>query len=287
MADIRIATRASQLALAQSKLVGRALAAAHPGLAVELVTISTTGDRDRKTPVAALTEVGAFVRAVQYAVLDGAADIAVHSGKDLPVVGPDGLEAVHPERAAPWDVLCGASLHDLGPGAVIGTGSPRRAAQLRLLRPDVEVQEIRGNVDTRLAAVDTGRYDAIVLAEAGLARMGLENRIGHRFALRDMVPAAAQGALTVEARAASEVRTLLKAIDHGPTRTAVETERTVLRLSGAGCRAALGVLAVVGGSEVTATGFVADDRGPRREAATGVDPLSVGRALCDALEIVP
>jgi hydroxymethylbilane synthase len=180
MPDVRIATRSSRLALAQARIVATALTDAHPDIEIELIEVTTTGDRDATTPVAALSEVGAFVRSVQQTVLDGEADMAVHSGKDLPVGGPEGLAAVHPGREEPWDVLCGSSLETLKFGARVGTGSPRRGAQLRRLRPDIAIAEIRGNVETRLRKLDEGDFDAIVLAEAGLRRLGLTDRIDHR-----------------------------------------------------------------------------------------------------------
>src|SRR5665811_425762 len=137
MSELRLATRRSPLALAQANLVATMLA--DQGVTTTLVPIVSTGDRDRVSPVTTLTEVGAFVRAIQEAVLDGRADVAVHSGKDLPVVGPDNLVGFYPERAAPWDVLCGATLDELVAGDIVGTGSPRRSAQLRQLRPDIEI----------------------------------------------------------------------------------------------------------------------------------------------------
>ncbi len=285
MADIRIATRWSTLARTQSEMVAAALSVAHPGLEVALVPVTTTGDRDRVSPVAALTEVGAFVRSVQIAVLEGEADIAVHSGKDLPVAGPSELSAVYPERERPWDVLCGRSLADLPPGGAVGTGSPRRTAQLSALRPDLRIGEIRGNVETRLAKVESGEFDAVVLAEAGLRRLGLEHRIAHRFNLDEMVPAAAQAALSVESVTGSEANGLLAALDHPATRRAVETERLVLERSGAGCRSALGVLATPADERIDVVGFVDDERGSRRATVSGTDPADAAAAMCVALDI--
>ncbi|MGH8944778.1 MAG: hydroxymethylbilane synthase, partial [Acidimicrobiia bacterium] len=209
MSDLRIATRRSRLALAQAAEVTRQLAEAHPGLEVSLVEVTTSGDRDRTSPVATLTEVGAFVRAIQETVLEGKADLAVHSCKDLPVDGPAELAAFYPGREVPWDVLCGSDLASLPSGARVGTGSPRRSAQLQALRPDVEVSDIRGNVDTRLEKVHAGDYDAVVLAEAGLRRLGRKHEIGHRFTLDEMVPAPGQAALAVQARAGTVAADLM------------------------------------------------------------------------------
>lgn len=283
MKPIRIATRASRLALAQAHWVGARLADAHPGLPVTLVEITTTGDADRTTSVTTLGEIGAFVRAVQLAVLDGRADVAVHSCKDLPVAGPDGLTAVFPERESPWDVLCGSTLEGLAAGARVGTGSPRRQAQLRLLRPDLELADIRGNVDTRLRKVSSGEYDAIVLAEAGLNRLGIREEIGDRFDVTQMVPAPAQGALALEVARESDAADIVSALDHPATRVAVEAERGLLERTGAGCRAALGVLAIHAGDDLVLSGFVEDDAGPRRAEIRHADGQEGVRMLQEAL----
>jgi len=279
MSDLSIATRGSALALAQARWVGERLAAAHRGLEVTYVEVTTSGDRDRVTSVTTLTEVGAFVRAVQETVLEGRADVAVHSCKDLPVGGPPDLVSVFPEREVPWDVLCGHSLDSLPHGARVGTGSPRRAAQLRALRPDVEVADIRGNVETRLAKVRSGEFDAVVLAEAGLRRLGLGDEVRHRFALAEMVPAPAQGALAVEIPSDDSRLDLIMAIDHADTRTAVEAERDLLAQTGAGCRSALGVYAKVNGRSMHLTGFVADEEGERHAHAKAPSPEAASRSL--------
>ena len=280
---MRIATRGSDLALAQARWVADRLSDAHDGLECEIVEITTTGDRDRTSPVARLTEVGAFVRAVQHAVLDGRADIAVHSAKDLPVGGPPDLRTVVPSREAPWDVLCGSTLDDLRPGATIGTGSPRRRAQLLALRPDLDVVDIRGNVDTRLGKVDDGTVDAVVLAEAGLRRLGEDGRIDHRFTLEEMVPAPGQAALAVEALDGGDSLELLGAIEDPEAADAVRAERAVLRRTGAGCRSALGALGSAADGSISLVGFVEDEGGRRRAAATGPDPETAAAALADSM----
>jgi hydroxymethylbilane synthase len=265
--------------MAQARWVATMIETSHPGTSVSLLEVTTTGDRDRVSPVATLTEVGAFVRAVQQAVLDGSADVAVHSCKDLPVAGPDGLIVFYPEREVPWDVLCGHDLESLPPGAHVGTGSPRRAAQLSALRPDVEVAEIRGNVGTRLEKIKDGGFDAVVLAEAGLRRIGRSDEVGHRFSLEEMVPAPAQAALAVEMRADDALIDLVAGLDDPATRLAVETERALLELTHAGCRAALGAYAVPVGSGVAVTGFVEDGSGPRRAEAVAESPVEAATAL--------
>lgn len=278
MSEVRLATRKSPLALAQAAIVANALKAV--GVSSSVVPVVTTGDRDPHTAVTELSEVGAFVRAVQGAVLDGRADAAVHSGKDLPVRGPESLVSFHPHRASPYDVMCGSTPAKLAPGAKVGTGSPRRAAQLRLLRPDVEAVGIRGNVGTRVSRVRDGRVDAVILATAGLERLGLEGAIDHRFELHEMVPAPAQAALTVEAKAGSEAAGILGSIDRPEVRLTVEAERELLALTGAGCRSALGALAVVtDDGRIRITGFVADERGPRRGEAEGDTPDEAAASL--------
>lgn len=279
MTDVRIATRRSRLAMAQAREVRDLLMAAHPGLTVSLVKVTTSGDRDRTSSVTTLTEVGAFVRAVQEAVLDGDADLAVHSCKDLPVDGPDGLVAFYPRREEPWDVLCGHDLDGLPGGSVVGTGSPRRSAQLRLQRPDVEVRDIRGNVETRLDKMRKGDYDAIVLAEAGLRRLGLSDEIDHRFSIEEMVPAPAQAALAVEAREDSTTVGLMEAIDDPVVRKAVEAERALLAHTRAGCRSALGALGTVGAEGIRLVGFVEDENGARFGQAVGHDADETARLL--------
>jgi hydroxymethylbilane synthase len=285
MNTIRIATRGSQLALVQARWVGAALQDAHPGLRVELVEVTTTGDLDRTSPVATLTEVGAFVRSVQQAVLDGRADMAVHSCKDMPVHGPDGLRLLFPIRQAPWDVMCGSTVAGLAPGARVGTGSPRRSAQLTMLRPDIVIDEIRGNVDTRLAKVASGEYDAIVLAEAGLIRIGRTDAIAQQLSIDAMVPAPAQGALAVEVPVGGPAEAVAVVLDHAATRRAVETERLVLERTGAGCRSALGVYAEAEGGTIRVHGFVADHQGPRRARAEGPDPEAAAAAIIRALAL--
>lgn len=281
MSELRLATRRSPLALAQTAIVSGLLA--RLGVEAVAVAVETTGDRDRVSGIATLSEVGAFVRAIQEAVLDGRADVAVHSGKDVPVDGPPELVAFHPPRGSPFDVMCGSHPGSLPPGARVGTGSPRRRAQLRLLRAEVETVEVRGNVGTRLGRIGDG-VDAVILAEAGLERLGLVESVAYRFPVAEMVPAPAQGALTVEARRGSEAASLLAVLDHHPTRRAVQSERRLLALTGAGCRAALGAFAVEtadGGLEMT--GFVADERGPRRGWWRSDDPESVAFGLCREL----
>lgn len=283
MDTIRIATRGSNLALVQARWVAARIEAAMPDVSTALIEVTTTGDIDRTSPVATLTEVGAFVRSVQHAVLDGNADVAVHSCKDLPVSGPEELATIYPVRESPWDVLVGAGLGVLGPGARVGTGSPRRTAQLRLLRPDLVIDEIRGNVDTRLAKVSSGEFDAIVLAEAGLIRLGRTDAVTQALRLDQMVPAPAQGALAVEAARSGPWFERLLALDDADTRVSVLTERLLLERTGAGCRSALGALTTRNDGALVTTAFVEDQDGPRRASVWGRTPDASIAALIPLL----
>lgn len=250
---VRIGTRGSALALEQSTIVAGMLRAAHPGIEVEVVTLRTVGDIDQRAPVTQLGD-GAFVRGVEAALLAGDVDIAVHSAKDIPTEEPPGLRlAAFPRRADARDVLVsreGFGFNKLPSGSRLGTGSPRRAAIARALRPDLDVQPIRGNVDTRLRKLDAGEYDAIVLAAAGLARLGLLDRVTAYLDPDVWVPAAGQGVLAVQCRAGDAVESLLAPLDHAPTRAAITAERAVLRRLGSGCRTPVGAHAEVTGTEL-------------------------------------
>ncbi len=275
MTDVRIATRRSPLALAQANLVADLLRALDPALSVNLVEVSTSGDRDRTSAIADLTEIGAFVRSVQQAVMNGDADLTVHSLKDLPVTGPPELVVAIPERVSAFDVLVGSTLDELVPGALVGTGSPRRVSQLLDLRPDLRTTELRGNVETRLARVANGEVDAALLAEAGLSRLGKAGVISERFDSTRMVPAPGQGALAVEARAGSFHAQLAAAIDDPLLQVLVTAERLLLEETAAGCRSALGAYAEWKGPQVSLSAFVADEAGRRRTVVLGPTPAAV------------
>jgi len=276
MTEVRIATRRSPLALAQATRVADLLRSAHDDVSVTLVEVDTTGDRDQAGSIAELSELGAFVRSVQEAVLEGRADLAVHSLKDLPVSGPDELVlAALPERGSPLDVMVGASLDALPAHSVVGTGSPRRVEQLLQLRPDLRTTPLRGNIDTRLRKVAHGEIDAAVLAEAGLDRLGRSDHIRQRLDPAQMVPAPGQGALAVEALRGSGPAELAGSLDDGMLRTLLSAERLLLAETGAGCRAALGALASWEGRDIRLEVFVADGRGRRRGVALGETPEAV------------
>ncbi|MBM4410695.1 MAG: hydroxymethylbilane synthase [Chloroflexi bacterium] len=243
---LRIATRTSTLALVQTNLAGAAIRGAHPGVSVELVEVTTRGDRDQATPLRAMGGEGVFVAAVRDAVRDGRADVAMHSLKDMPSASVPGLViGAMLERADPRDVFVGRGgrrLRDLPAGARVGTSATRRAAILRAMRPDLEIAEIRGNVDTRLAKVERGEYDGAILAAAGLLRLGRLNEATEIYEAQAFLPSPGQGVIALECRADdTSTRILLEAIDHAPTRVAATAERAVLAALGAGCQ--LGVAA--------------------------------------------
>jgi hydroxymethylbilane synthase len=245
-APLRLGSRRSPMAVAQSGDVAR-LITERTGRRVEIVGVTTFGDVSREH----LTQIGGtgvFVSALRESLLRGEVDCAVHSLKDLPTGPADGITiAAIPPRDDPRDALVGrdgAKLADLPPGARIGTGSPRRAAQLALLRADITCVPIRGNANTRLGRVHDGELDGVVLACAGLARIGFTDLISEIFEPDDIVPAPGQGALAVECRTSdTELAALLSSVDHGPTRTAVTAERSLLAALEAGCSAPVGAYA--------------------------------------------
>lgn len=240
MTVLRLGTRGSALALAQAQLVASRLQSAAPNLTVGLVTITTAGDTDQATPLAESERPGWFTSAIQEALQRGEIDIAVHSLKDLPTQRPEGLViAAIPFRHDPRDALVsrtGVPLTALPPGAIVGTSSPRRQAQLRALRPDLEVRPIRGNIETRIRKVQEAEYDAAVLALAGLQRLGRQAEAAQIFGFEEMLPAPGQGALAVECRADDhQARQLLRTIDDPTHRLAVTAERSFLAAIEGGC----------------------------------------------------
>ncbi len=264
--SLLLGTRGSALALAQAETVAAMLREAWPGLEVRLEIIRTGGDRLRDRPLAAFEQKGVFVRELEEALQDGRIRAAVHSLKDLPstLPHPFALAAV-PMREDPRDCLISRDakpLEDLPAGAVVGTGSPRRAAQLLALRPDMKVQDIRGNVDTRLAKLERGEYHAIVLAVAGLRRLGLDGIITQHLEPQVMTGAVGQGALGIETLAGDdEALELLQALDHPPSRAAVEAERALARALNAGCQTPLGALAVCADGKLRLTAALASPDG--------------------------
>ncbi len=291
--NVRIGTRGSPLALAQTGLVTTALEGL--GMACEVVTIRTEGDRHPTHPTMALG-VGAFVKDLEAALLDARIDLAVHSAKDLPGEAPS--EAPHGvvmaaflPRDDPGDVLItrdGAGLRTLAAGAVVGTDSPRRQAFLLAARPDLVMRGIRGNIDTRLRKLEAGEVDALVLAAAGLVRLGLNDRAVERLDVAVMLPAVGQGAVVVQARAGAEdLRHRLAALDDAPTRAAVEAERAFLAALGGGCQRPIAALGTIDGDRLALDGAVLDPNGTQviRDRLDGPigDPAGLGAALAARL----
>ncbi|MGL4381567.1 MAG: hydroxymethylbilane synthase [Vibrio sp.] len=278
---IRIATRQSPLALWQANYVKEALIAAHPGLQVELVTMVTRGDVILDTPLAKVGGKGLFVKELEIAMLEGRADLAVHSMKDVPVDFPPGLGLVTIcEREDPRDALVSnhyASLDDLPMGAVVGTCSLRRQSQLKAVRPDLVIKELRGNVGTRLNKLDAGEYDAIILAAAGLKRLKLANRIRSFIEPEQSLPAVGQGAVGIECRLDDQrVRALLAPLNHRDSADRVLAERAMnLTLQG-GCQVPIGSYALLDGDQIWLRALVGEPdgsqivrgeiRGPRSDA---------------------
>ena len=284
MTRLRLATRGSRLALAQSELVAAALRASHPGIELELVRVRSEGDIDRDSPLTEIGGRGVFVRAVEQALLDGRAEIAVHSLKDVPTAAIEELTlaAILP-RGDARDALVssgGRRLAALPSGARVGTGSRRRALLLRALRPDIEVAPIRGNVDTRLGKVESGEYDAVVLAAAGLARLGRLEEATQLFEPMEFLPSPGQGALAVQCRGDdAATRGLLAGIDDAATRAAVEAERGVLAELGSGCSVPVGAYAQIADGLLALRAMIGDDAGEQASFGDAAGPADEAEAL--------
>lgn len=277
---LRLGTRGSDLARTQSGHVADALTAA-TGRPVELVIIKTRGDAVRDRPLREIGGKGLFTKEIEDAMLSGEVDLAVHSMKDMPTDNPPGLDIVAiPERVDPRDVLVGARLDDLPEGAIVGTGSARRAMQLRALRPDLQIRGIRGNVETRIGKQRAGEYHAVVLAFAGLTRLGRADDATDILDVDRMVPAVGQGALAVQCRADDRaVIEVLEAIHHPPTATCVEAERSFLHAVSGGCSAPAAAHARLIDGEIVLDGvWSTDEHEPQRRLQLRSDPLHV-RAL--------
>lgn len=260
----RLASRGSALALWQARHVQALLRDARPDIGVEIEVVTTTGDRITDVPLAQIGDTGLFTKEVDRAVLDGRADFAVHSLKDVPTQPPEGLVlAAVPLREDPRDALVVApgrprTLSALPEDARVGTSSLRRRALLRQDRPDLDIVDLRGNLDSRLARVQDGQYDAILLAFAGLRRMGWEAEIAQLMEPPRWLPAPGQGALGIICRADdTEMREWLAGLDHAPTRAAVTAERMLLRTLEGGCQIPIGALATIEDDELHLHAFVA------------------------------
>lgn len=305
--SLRLGTRGSALALVQSNWVARRLQALHPGLVVERVTIKTRGDRIREVALSRVGGKGLFVKEIETALLSGRVDVAVHSLKDLPTELPDGLcLAAVPAREDPRDALLlphraagtmddppadGKVLSRLHPGAVVGTSSLRRQAQLLHLRPDLTVHDLRGNVDTRLRKLDAGGYDAIILSAAGLKRLEYEDRLTRLLNPPGWLPAAGQGALAVECRSGdARTRELVAVLDDPRTGVAVAAERSLLAALGGGCQVPLGALCEHRSGGLCLSAFVAAPSGTpfvhHTATAPGADEsaaVTLGKRTAEAL----
>ncbi len=287
-----VGTRGSRLALRQTELIIDALRGRHPELQFEVREVCTEGDERSQASLSSIGGQGVFVKELEAALLRGEVDLAVHSLKDMPADLASGLTvAAIPRRADPRDALVsrgGATIATLPDGARVGTGSARRAVQLRALRADLEPVDIRGNVETRIRKVDEGEVDAVLLAAAGLGRLDLLDRAAELLAPDRMLPAVGQGALAVEVRADdAELIELLAAIDHRESRLACESERAFLARLGGGCRLPFGALAEIEGGTLRVRGFISDAEGGsafRMEASGPADEAeSIGIQLAERL----
>ena len=268
MRRIRIGTRGSRLALVQTHSVADAIRAKHPEVAVVVEIIETQGDRVLDRPLSAIGDAGVFIKEIEAALLEERVDLAVHSMKDLPSKLTDGLAlAATTERFDPRDVLVArsaSSLETLSRGGTVATGSLRRRSQLLALRPDLKVEDLRGNVPTRLEKFDRSTWDAIILAGAGLERLGLATRIRSYIPLESMLPAVGQGALALETRASDrEIAETLAFLSHAPTERAVVSERSFLARLEGGCRVPIAAYAEIRGGSLSLRGYVGAVDGSR------------------------
>lgn len=287
-ASLTIATRESALALWQAHHVRDRLAALYPGIEVRILGMTTEGDRRLSTSLAKIGGKGLFVKELENALEAGSADLAVHSMKDVPMDVPDGFTiAAILEREDPRDAFVSnshAALSDLPAGACVGTSSLRRESQIRARRPDLVLEALRGNVNTRLRKLDEGQYDAIILAAAGLKRLEMAHRITAFIEPEQSLPANGQGAVGIECRLDDhELHALLAPLEHAETRIRVLTERAMNRALQGGCQVPIGAYALVQGNEVWLRGLVGSPDGARviRDEIRG--PLADGEALGEAL----
>lgn len=280
---LRIGSRGSKLALWQAEWVKARLEEAGHSCTIEI--IKTTGDKILDVPLAKIGGKGLFTKEIEEALLDGRIDLAVHSLKDLPTELPPGLAlACIPQREDPRDAMVGSTLADLAPGARVGTSSLRRAAQLRALRPDLKILDIRGNVDTRLRKQQEGQYDALVMASAGLTRLGLSQHIAEYLDPASFLPAVAQGALAIETRAdKGPAWQACQALHDASAGVEATAERALLAGLGGGCQVPLGANAVLNGAELLLRAAVVSPDGQRlvrkQIAGSADDAAALGEAL--------
>lgn len=287
---IIIGTRGSKLALWQANFIADCLRAEHVGLEVALKHITTKGDKILDVPLAKIGGKGLFTKELEEAMLSGEIDLAVHSLKDMPTVLPEGLIlAAVTERTDPGDAFVSCDyecLEALPEGARLGTSSLRRRAQILACHPDLQVLDLRGNVDTRLRRLDEGNFDAIILAAAGLKRLGLSDRIRQILPTAVCLPAVGQGALAVEARGGdAEVGSLLTFLDHAGTRTAVSAERAFLRIAEGGCQVPIGVYAAVKEKTVLVDALISDLDGKKVLRGQISGPIETAEHLGETLAL--
>ncbi len=281
---IRIATRGSDLALWQANYVKSRLEQSHSDLRVELKIMKTRGDKILDVPLAKVGGKGLFVKELETALLAGEADLAVHSMKDVPMEFPEGLGlAVICEREQPTDAFVSnqyATLADLPEGATVGTSSLRRQCHLQALRRDLRIVFLRGNVNTRLAKLDAGQYDAIILASAGLIRLGMAERIRQALTPEQSLPAAGQGAVGIETRSDDvDIQALLQPLHHEPTSHCVVAERAMNRHLNGGCQVPIAGYAILEGDQLYLRGIVAEPEGDRVLYAEQRAPLAAAESL--------
>lgn len=288
--NVRIGTRGSKLALWQANHLADLLRQKHPGIEIELETIKTTGDRVLDRPLAEIGGKGLFVKEIEDALLSGRIDLAIHSLKDVPAELPPGLGLVtFLPREDPRDALCvrgRKNLAELPEGAHVGTSSLRRQVQLKRARPDLRISPLRGNVDTRLRKLDDGEYDAIILAAAGLKRLGLDGQIGELVSTETMIPAVGQGILAIEARLEDmETRHLLGPLNDSEASEAARCERALLAGMGGSCWLPMGAHARQAAGGLLLTAFVSSIDGScfLRHDATGTDPVHLGTETAEWL----
>lgn len=294
MQKLTIATRGSKLALWQAEHIKSLLLQQYPSLTIELLVLKTKGDIILDVPLAKVGGKGLFVKEIEEALLDGRADLAVHSMKDVPMELPEGLVlGIVPVREDSADMLLSVNysgLEELPAGAVIGTSSLRRQAQIMALRPDLKIESLRGNVDTRLRKLEEGQFDAIIMAAAGMKRLGLSAPKEKSLPIKDFVPASGQGALGIEyAASRADLVDMLAFLEHQPTRYCVEAERAFLATLEGGCQTPIAAHAIINsGGSLTLDGLVADLTGTRiiRKQLRGKaeEAATIGRELAELIK---
>lgn len=286
MADLIIGSRGSQLALWQAHHIAQQLD--QLGIATQIRIIKTTGDHLQTASLTQAGGKGLFTKEIEEALLNGGIDLAVHSLKDLPTESPAGLTiAAVPKREDPRDAMVGCSLDKLPQGARVGTSSGRRTSQLRVLRPDLVIEPIRGNVDTRLRKLKEGQFDVIMLAAAGLRRLGLDNEIAELMSPRQICPAPGQGALAIQTRENDAAAEICRHLDHLPTHRAVTAERTVLAALGGGCQLPFGAFAEMDSDQLHLMAVACSLDGNQylrdEQSGSAEHPEALGRVVAERL----